>query len=405
MRRIPRWSDVRPYLRMEPISGSPVTRRLAHAADIDDLRTQARRHTPRAVFDYVDGGAGSEITMRRNRASFEAIEFVPHVLRDVSSASAATTILGRPAALPLAFGPTGFTRLMNHEGERAVARAAKRAGIPYSLSTVGTTTPEELAAAVTGSDLWFQLYVWRDRAITKDLVARVRAAGFSTMILTADTPVAGARLRDVRSGFTIPPSLRPGTILDIATHPGWWFNLLTTEPLRFATPPGFHGSVGELIDRMFNPALTLADVDWLRSEWPGSLVIKGVQNPADAKAIVEHGADAVVVSNHGGRQMDQATTPLEQLPSILDAVGGRAEILLDGGIRNGADVIAAVAMGARACLVGRPYLYGLMAGGERGVDRVAEMLAKDIVRTMRLLGVSRIEDLTPAHVRLRGIPN
>lgn len=401
MRRIPSWSDVRPYLRLEPLGGSPVKRRLARAADIEDLRTQARRHTPRAVFDYVDGGAGGEISMRRNRAAFEALEFVPHVLRDVSSASPATTILGRPAALPLAFGPTGFTRLMHHDGERAVARAAQRAGIPYALSTVGTTTPEDLAAAVTGSDLWFQLYVWRDRAISRDLVARVRAAGFSTLILTADTPVAGARLRDARSGFKIPPTLRPRTILDIATHPGWWFNLLTTEPLKFATPPGFHGPVGELIDRMFNPALTLDDVEWLRSEWPGSLVIKGIQNPADAKAIVEHGADAVIVSNHGGRQMDRATTPLEQLPSILEAVDGRVEVLMDGGVRSGADIIAAVAIGARACLVGRAYLYGLMAGGERGVDRAAEMLRQDVVRTMKLLGVSKIEDLTPAHVRQR----
>ena len=404
MRRIPRWSDVQPYLRLAPRGGSAVDRRLAGAADVGDLRVIGKRHTPRAVFDYVDGAAGEEISMRRNRAAFEAIELVPSVLRDVSTASPATTILGRPSAMPLVFGPTGFTRLMHHEGERAVARAARQAGIPYALSTVGTTTPEDLVAAVPGSDLWFQLYVWRDRGITRELVARVREAGYSTLILTADTPAAGARLRDVRSGFTIPPTMRPSTIADIATHPGWWFNLLTTEPLQFATPPGFHGTVGELIDSMFNPALTMDDVDWLRSEWPGSLVIKGILNPADAIAVVERGADAVIVSNHGGRQLDRVPTPLELLPSILQAVDGRAEVLVDGGVRSGADVVAAVAMGARACLVGRAYLYGLMAGGERGVTRVADLLRADLVRTMKLLGVSAVGELTPAHVRLHSRP-
>jgi L-lactate dehydrogenase (cytochrome) len=319
----------------------------------------------------------------------------------VSDTSPATTILGRPAAMPLVFAPTGFTRLMHHEGELAVARVANRAGIPYTLSTVGTTTPEALAAGDPGGRHWFQLYVWRDRGISRELVARARAAGFETLILTADTPVAGARLRDARSGFTIPPALRLGTIADIALHPGWWFNLLTTEPLRFATPPGFHGTVAELIDRMFNPALTMDDVEWLRGEWPGSLVVKGIQNPADALAAVERGADAVVVSNHGGRQLDRVATSLEQLPYVLESVGDRAEVFMDGGIMSGADVIAAVAMGARACLVGRAYLYGLMAGGERGVERATEILSQGVIRTMKLLGVSSIEQLTPGHARLR----
>jgi L-lactate dehydrogenase (cytochrome) len=231
-------------------------------------------------------------------------------------------------------------------------------------------------------------------------VARVRAAGYSTLILTVDTPVGGARLRDVRSGFTIPPALRPRTVVDIATHPGWWFNLLTTEPLKFATPPGFHGTVAELVDQMFNPALTLDDVDWLRAEWPGSLVVKGIQTASDARAVVDRGVDGVIVSNHGGRQLDRAPIPLEQLPAILETVDGKAEVLMDGGVRSGADVIAAVALGARACLVGRAYLYGLMAGGERGVDRVADLMRQDMVRTMKLLGVSTIADLTPAHVRM-----
>ena len=296
MRRIPRWSDLRPYLQLAPVRGSRVDRRLASAADVADLRAQARRHTPRAVFDYVDGGAGDEVSLHRNRAAFEAIEFVPAVLRDVSMASTATTILGRPSSMPLAFGPTGFTRLMHHEGERAVARAAQRAGIPYALSTVGTTSPEDLIAAVPGGDNWFQLYSWRDRAVSRELVARVRAAGYSTLVLTVDTPVGGARLRDVRSGFTIPPALRPRTVVDIAMHPGWWFNLLTTEPLKFATPPGFQGTVAELVDQMFNPALTLDDVDWLRAEWPRSLVVKGIQTASDARAVVDRGVDGVIVS-------------------------------------------------------------------------------------------------------------
>jgi L-lactate dehydrogenase (cytochrome) len=292
-----------------------------------------------------------------------------------------------------------LSRLMHHEGERAVARAAHRAEIPYALSTVGPTSPEDLTAAVPDGDNWFQLYVWRDRGISRELVARVREAGFTTLVLTADTPVGGARLRDIRSGFTIPPALRPKTIVDIAMHPGWWFNLLTTEPLKFATPPEFHGTVAELVDQMFNPALTLDDVDWLRAEWPRSLVVKGIQTASDARRVVERGVDGVIVSNHGGRQLDRAPVPFELLPSVLEAVDGRADVLMDGGVRSGADVIAAVALGARACLVGRAYLYGLMAGGERGVDRVAQLLRQDMVRTMKLLGVSSIADLTPAHVQ------
>jgi L-lactate dehydrogenase (cytochrome) len=401
-RRFPRWADIQPYLQVESRHGSAVDRRLAHAASIADLRAVARRHTPRAVFDYVDGAAEGELSLRRSRAAFEAVEFVPSVLRDVSEASMATTILGRPATMPLVFAPTGFTRLMHHEGELAVARVAHRAGIPYSLGTVGTTSPEALAKGDPGGNHWFQLYVWRDRGISRELVGRARAAGFGTLILTVDTPVGGARLRDLRSGFTIPPTLRIGTIADIALHPGWWFNLLTTEPLRFATPPGFRGTVSELMDQMFNPTLTMDDIEWLRGEWPGSLVVKGIQNPADALAVVERGADAVIVSNHGGRQLDRVATPLEQLPSILESVDGRAEVFMDGGIMSGGDVIAAVAMGARACLVGRAYLYGLMAGGERGVDRATQILGQGMIRTMKLLGVTSVEQLTPGHARLRG---
>jgi len=399
-RRLPRWSELRPYLRSGPLRVDPVERRLASAATIWDLRSAARRHTPRAVFDYVDGAAESETSIRRSRETFGRIEFVPSVLRDVSQADTTTTILGRPSRLPLVFAPTGFTRLMHHEGEPAVARAAGRLGIPYALSTLGTTSPEDLAAAAPGTDKWFQLYLWNDRGAGVELVRRARAAGFTALVLTVDTPVAGQRLRDVRNGFTIPPTLSVRTVIDIALHPGWWFNLLTTEPLRFAAFTETQGTVADLINRVFDPTITVSDIGWLRNEWNGPIVIKGVQTIADASMVVAAGADAIVISNHGGRQLDRAPTPLEQLPGIAAAVGDRAEVYIDGGILSGADVIAAVAMGARACLVGRAYLYGLMAGGERGVERAGALLQTEAIRTMQLMGVRRVADLTPARVRL-----
>jgi L-lactate dehydrogenase (cytochrome) len=290
---------------------------------------------------------------------------------------------------------------MNHEGERAVARVADRIGIPYALSTLGTTSPEDVAAAAPDGNRWFQLYLWKDREAGIDLVRRAREAEFTALVLTVDTPVAGARLRDVRNGFTIPPTLTLRTLADIALHPGWWFNLLTTEPLRFAAFTETQGTVADLINRVFDPTITIADLEWLRSAWSGPIVIKGIQTVDDACAVVDAGAEAVVISNHGGRQLDRAPTPLEQLPRIVAAVGDRAEVYIDGGILNGADVVAAVAMGARACLVGRAYLYGLMAGGERGVERAADLLRQEFVRTMQLLGAQTLADLTPQRVRLR----
>jgi L-lactate dehydrogenase (cytochrome) len=400
-RRIPRWSELRPYLRTGPVRLSPVERRLASAATIWDLRSVARRHVPRAVFDYVDGAAETETSLRRSREAFARIEFVPSVLQDVSEVDTSTTILGRPAALPLVFAPTGFTRLMHQEGEPAVARVAGRMGIPYALSTLGTTSPEDVAAAAPDTDRWFQLYLWNDREAGIDLVRRARAAGFSALVLTVDTPVAGARLRDVHNGFTIPPTLSLRTLVDIALHPGWWFDKLTTDPLQFAVFSETGGTVADLINRVFDPAITISDFAWLRDAWDGPIVIKGIQTVDDACAVIDAGADAIVISNHGGRQLDRAPTPLEQLPAIAAAVGDRAEVYVDGGVLNGADVIAAVAMGARAVLVGRAYLYGLMAGGERGVDRAGELLRKEAVRTMQLLGVRRIEDLDSRRVRLR----
>jgi len=401
-RRIPRWKDLRPFLRTGPLRFWPKDRRLAGAATIWDLRSAARRRVPRAVFDYVDGAAETETSLRRSREAYARVEFVPHVLRDVSAVQPTTTILGRPSTLPLVFAPTGFTRLMNHEGEAAVGRVAGRLGIPYALSTLGTTSPEDLAAAAPETDKWFQLYLWNDRDAGVELVRRARGAGFTALMLTVDTPVAGARLRDVHNGFTIPPTLSVRTLIDIGVHPGWWLNLLTTEPLRFAAFSETQGTVADLINRVFDPTITVADLGWLRDAWSGPIVIKGIQTVDDAKAVVDAGADAIVVSNHGGRQLDRAPTPLEQLPAIAGAVGDRVEVYVDGGILGGADVVAAVALGARAALVGRAYLFGLMAGGERGVERAAELLRRELVRTMQLLGAASIEDLTPDRVRIRG---
>jgi L-lactate dehydrogenase (cytochrome) len=258
-----------------------------------------------------------------------------------------------------------------------------------------------VAAEAPGAHKWFQLYVWRDRAAGKDLIERAREAGYEALILTVDTPVAGARMRDVRNGLTIPPALTPATVLDAALHPAWWFNLLSTEPLTFASLHEWHGTVAELVNSMFDPSVTFADIEWLRSSWPGPLLLKGIQTAQDARAAVEHGADAVVVSSHGGRQLDRAAGTLELLPSIVDAVGDRADVLLDTGILHGADIVAALALGASGCLVGRAYLYGLMAGGQRGVERAIAILAEEFTRTLQLLGVASAGDLNRSHVSLR----
>jgi L-lactate dehydrogenase (cytochrome) len=401
-RRLPRWSEVRELVRPRRPVGDAVARRLARAATVGDLREAARRTVPRAVFDYTDGAAGAEISLRRSREAFERVEFLPSVLRDVSAVDPSTQLLGAPSALPLAFAPTGFTRLMHTEGESAVGRVAERVGVPYALSTMGTTSLEALEAAAPGARRWFQLYLWRDRDASAALVSRARAAGYEALVLTVDTPVAGPRLRDVRNGFTIPPALSLRTMANAAVHPRWWIDLLTTEPLEFASLRSWGGTVAELVDRVFEPAATVADVRALRATWPGTLIVKGVQGVDDARAVVDAGADAVIVSNHGGRQLDRSPTPLEQLPAIVSAVGDRAEVYLDGGILDGADIVAAVAFGARACLVGRAYLYGLMAGGERGVQRAADILTGEITRTMQLLGVATVAELTPDRVRLRG---
>jgi L-lactate dehydrogenase (cytochrome) len=400
-RRIPRPAELAPLLRPAPFVRNATERRLKRAASIADLRAIARRRTPCAVFDYTDGAADGELSLNRAKAAFARVEFHPTVLRDVSSVDTTREMLGRRAALPFAFAPTGFTRMMNTAGERAVVAVAAEAGIPYTLSTMGTTTIEDVAAAAPDARKWFQLYLWRDRAPAKDLVQRAADAGYDTLMLTVDTPVGGARLRDVRNGLTVPPALSLRTFLDGATHPNWWFDLFTTEPLRFASLESTDGTVADLINRVFDPALTMADVEWLRGTWPGKLMIKGIQSVEDARRVTDAGADAVLLSNHGGRQLDRAPVPLELVEPTVQAVGDRAEVYVDTGITNGADVVAAVALGARAALVGRAYLYGLMAGGQRGVAKAVEILTGEITRTLQLIGVTSVDELRPAHARLR----
>ncbi|AGM08384.1 MULTISPECIES: alpha-hydroxy acid oxidase [Amycolatopsis] len=400
-RRLPKPSELKQILRPKPIVLNPTDRRLAGAHTIADLRMLARKRTPRAAFDYTDGAAELEDSLRRARQAFRSVEFHPNVLRGVSDVDTGKEILGKRSELPFAFAPTGFTRMMNHEGESAVARVAQRNGIPMGLSTMATTSIEDLAAAAPEARKWFQLYVWRDHKAGEDLMNRAWAAGFDTLMLTVDTPVAGARLRDVRNGLTIPPALTLKTFVDGAMHPAWWFNLLTTEPLTFASLSQFDGTVAELLNQLFDPTLNFDDLDWVRQTWPGKLVVKGIQNVDDARDVVKHGADAVLLSNHGGRQLDRAPTPIELLPAVLDEIQGDAEVWVDTGILSGGDIVAAIARGADAVLIGRAFLYGLMAGGERGVQRCVDILRAEMVRTMQLLGVRTLADLKPSHATMR----
>jgi L-lactate dehydrogenase (cytochrome) len=356
---------------------------------------------PRPVFDYVDGAAMSEESLRRSRAAFTRVEFTPRVLRDVSVVDASVDVLGQRCALPVILAPTGFTRMMHHQGEPAVARVAAERGIPYGLSTLGTTSIEELAAAVPDCRRWFQLYVSKDRAMAEDLMQRAHVHGFDTLVLTVDTAVGGIRRREVRNGLTIPPRLTVGTLGQMAMRPRWWLNVLTTEPLRFASLTSTGGTVGDLLTRVFDASVTFDDLDWIRASWPGRLVVKGVQSLEDAVLIADCGVDGLVLSNHGGRQVDLGTAPLELLPKVAERVGDRVEVLLDGGVLSGADVVAAVGMGARAVLVGRAYLYGLMAGGEAGVRRVLEILEKEILTTMQLIGARDLDEIGAIGVRLR----
>ncbi len=398
-RRIPSPKDLAQLLRFRKIILSPRKRRLTRALTIYDLRDIAKRRTPQAPFDYTDGGADTESSLTRARKAYEKLEFQPRILRDVKDVDISVQMLGKKMSMPVGIAPTGFTRMMQTEGEYAGACAASDAGIPYTLSTMGTRSIEDVAKAAPGGRNWFQLYMWKDRDRSMALVDRAKAAGFDTLVLTVDVPVAGARLRDVRNGMTIPPSLTSKTILNAIPRPAWWINFLTTDPLKFASLDSWNGTVAELLDSMFDPTVTYEDLKWIRGQWQGNLVVKGIQNVDDAEMSVAAGANAIILSNHGGRQLDRAPVPLHLLPEVVKVIGGKAEVQVDTGIMHGADVVAALASGAKFTWIGRAYLYGLMAGGKPGVDRTLEILRTQIIRTMKLLGARTIAELNPDHVR------
>ena len=398
-RRIPSPKDLAQLLRFRKVILSPRKRRLARALTIYDLRDIAKRRTPQAPFDYTDGGADTESSLTRARAAYEKLEFQPRILRDVKDVDLSVQMLGKKMSMPVGIAPTGFTRMMQTEGEYAGACAASDAGIPYTLSTMGTRSIEDVAKAAPTGRNWFQLYMWKDRDRSMALVDRAKAAGFDTLVLTVDVPVAGARLRDVRNGMTIPPSLTSKTILNAIPRPAWWMNFLTTDPLKFASLDSWNGTVAELLDSMFDPTVTYEDLKWIRGQWQGNLVVKGIQNVDDAMMSVAAGADAIILSNHGGRQLDRAPVPLHLLPEVVKAIGDKAEVQVDTGIMHGADVVAALASGAKFTWIGRAYLYGLMAGGKPGVDRTLEILRTQISRTMKLLGARTVAELNPDHVR------
>lgn len=397
-RRFPRPKDLAPLMQFKKIELNGKKRRLAAALTIDDLRTIAKRRTPQAPFDYTDGSAEEELSLARARQAFKDIEFHPAILRDVSKVVTERTVLGKPSALPLAIAPTGFTRMMHTEGEIAGTRAAEKFGIPFTLSTMGTASVEDVVAASPNGRHWFQLYMWKERDRSMELVSRAEKAGYDTLVVTVDVPVAGARLRDKRNGMSIPPALTVKTIVNAIPRPEWWINFLTTEPLAFASLSSWKGTVGELLDTMFDPTVTFDDIKWIRSVWPRKLVVKGVQTLEDAKKLTKYGIDGIVLSNHGGRQLDRAPIPFHLLPKVSKEIGKDVEIMVDTGIMSGADVVASVALGARSTMIGRAYLYGLMAGGYEGVVRSLEIFTDQIQRTMKLLGVAHLDELKPSHV-------
>ena len=390
---------LRSVIRFERIETDPVERRLRRAASVADLRRIAKRRLPGGVFDYIDGAAEDERTLAGNQAAFADVGFRPRVLRGLEQVDVGSTMLGRPVAYPLALAPTGFTRIADPEGELAVARAAAGAGLPYTLSTLSTRSIEEVREVSAGR-LWFQVYAWRDRALVKEMIDRAAAARYEALVLTVDTAVFGRRERDVRHGFSLPPAIGPRTIVDGALHPAWTWAFVCSEPIRFANVVGRDVGDGaspvtlsDYINTQFYPSLSWGDVDWLRTVWDGPIVLKGVQTVDDAVLAAERGVEAIALSNHGGRQLDGAPAAFSLVAPVADAVGGRIEILCDGGVRRGSDIVKAVAAGATGAMAGRAYLYALGAAGERGVDRVLEWFRNDVARTMTLLGVGRVADL------------
>ena len=401
-RQLPHVAELVSLMKFKLPSTSPRAARLAGAADIWDLRKIAKRRTPAAAFDYVDGAAGREITATRARAVFDNVELLPRILHGTAQSDLSTTIAGAPSALPFGIAPTGFTRFMHSEGEIGGSRAAQKAGIPFSLSTMGTRSIEEVAEAAPEGRKWFQLYLWKDREKSRALVERAAAAGYDTLLVTVDTPVAGQRHRDTRNGMKIPPELTVKTVLDASYRPEWWYNFLTTDSLKFASLSDTSADLPTIINSMFDSSLDFEDLKWIRELWKGKLLVKGVLTSEDAAKAQAAGADGLVVSNHGGRQLDRAPIAFEALGEVRAEVGEDMEIIMDSGIMSGADIVAALCAGADFVLIGRAYLYGLMAGGEEGVSRAIELLAKEVEVTMQLMGAASIGDLDQSLIRRRG---
>lgn len=399
---------IRSVARFRTFERDPDLRRMQSSANIDDLRLIARRRLPRGVFDYVDGAAEDEVTYRRNSSDYQEWEFVPSVLRDVTHIDTSTTLLGRPLPVPMVLAPTGFTRIVDPGGELPVARAAARHGIPYSLSTLGTRSIEEVADAGAGGRNWFQVYVWKDRGLVRNMIERAADCGYEALCITVDLAVPGRRERDVRNGMTLPPKLGLDMLIDGLRKPSWTWRFITAEPITFSNVVGLTDHDGSsavalssLVSDQFDPSLSWSDIEWFRSVWDGPIIIKGIQSVADARRAVEHGVDAIAVSNHGGRQLEGAPTPIGLLEPIAQEVGDEAEIICDGGVRRGSDILKALALGARAVMVGRAYLYGLGAGGEKGVDWVLDFLAETMRSTMALAGVRSVGEVGRDLVRRR----
>ena len=379
-------------------------RKLKSVVNLAEMRNLAKKRVPKAVFDYVDGGANDELAYVRSQEIYSRVEFKARVLRDVSKIDLTCDVLGQKTALPLIFAPTGYTRMMHYQGEVMVAKICEENNLIYNLSTMGTTSSEEIGNQVPGVRRWFQLYLWRDRDQSLKFIEEAKEAGFEGLMLTVDTAVGGIKWRDMRNGLTVPPKIGFKTFFDMALKPKWWFNLLTTAPLEFATFRNFNKPLSEIAATVFDPAVTFEDVKWLRSVWQGKLIIKGIQTVADAAELKKIGVDAIVLSNHGGRQLDRSVVPLELLPKVRSEFGAKGsgpQIYIDGAIMSGADVLAAVALGADAVLIGRAYLYGAMAAGQSGVEKVVEMFRFEMETAMKLMGAKNLTELTPDFVNIR----
>ena len=371
---------------------------LATATSIDDLRLMAKRRVPKAFFEYCDHGSYAEETLYANRADLKALRLRQRVMVDVSNCSTETTILGQKATFPFGLAPTGLTGMQHADGEILAARAAERVGIPFCLSTMSICSIEDVAAGTT-KPFWFQLYVMKDRGFAQSLVERAIAAKCSALVLTVDLQVQGQRHRDIKNGMTVPPRITLANLVDIATKPDWALKVMRGKRKTFGNLEGFVKgmtgvkSLGQWIAGQFDPALNWSDVAWIRSIWPGKLIIKGVLDVDDARHAAATGADAIVVSNHGGRQLDGAPSAISTLPRIVDAVGGETEVIFDSGVRSGQDVLRALALGAKSCLIGRAFLYGLGAGGEAGVAKAIDIIGRELSVSMALTGRRSIAEI------------